>query len=692
MHLFRNMKTGVKLIASFLIVAIAAGVIGMIGILNISAMQENDVLLYEENTLGVVYSGNASVYYQQARFNAMKMTVASDPAEREKAIASVSYYMSAANDYLMKYQRKVTNDEDRELWHATSVLWAEYKAHLNQALQYVNNKHEDQALAYLLRETAATAEALQTAFENLTTYNTQLAADRSSANKSAAQNATLLMGGILAGGVIIAVLLGLLMTRSITKPVKAAAAQLATMAQGGDLAAIDVDTFSGEFRQIAQNLNDVRTSLHLLLEDSGMLADAAINGSLSTRADASRHQGGYRKIIEGVNETLDAVIVPIQESAAVLSEMQQGSLNVRVNGEYKGDHAIIKNAINDVVDIINACIQETAMVLGELSGGNLSIGITSEYRGDFVQLKQSINGIIDSLNRTLLDINTAADQVAAGTRQVSGGSQEISQGATEQASSLEELTASITQIASQTKQSVENANRANTLSKAAMQDAVAGNAQMKDMQNAMQEINQASADISRIIKVIDDIAFQTNILALNAAVEAARAGIHGKGFAVVAEEVRNLAAKSANAAKETTDLIEGSIKKAEAGTKIANDTAAALSSILTGVEKAVGLVSEIAAASNEQATAITQINGGIEQLSQVVQTNSATAEQAAAASEELSGQADLLKNMVGQFKLRQIGLSAPAAEPEAQTQPSLPTDNPECQAKPDLYEDAFGKY
>jgi len=228
----------------------------------------------------------------------------------------------------------------------------------------------------------------------------------------------------------------------------------------------------------------------------------------------------------------------------------------------------------------------------------------------------------------------------------------LSQGATEQASAIEELTASLEEVSSQTKLNAKNAGEANELAEIAKSNAEHGNRQMQEMLKAIEEINVASSNISKIIKVIDEIAFQTNILALNAAVEAARAGQHGKGFAVVAEEVRNLAARSANAAKETTDMIEGSINKTEGGTRIANETAKALNEIVGNISKVSDLVSNIAMASNEQASGVEQINQRIMQVSQVVQTNSATAEESAASSEELSGQASLLREMVGKYTLK----------------------------------------
>ncbi|MGE5415209.1 MAG: methyl-accepting chemotaxis protein, partial [Acidobacteriota bacterium] len=395
--------------------------------------------------------------------------------------------------------------------------------------------------------------------------------------------------------------------------------------------------------------------IELLIKDTMALAAASVDGKLSTRADVSKHHGEYRKIVQGINDTLDAVIDPVQEAAAVMNEMAKGNLQIRVTGNYKGDHAQIKDALNDTIDSVKGYINEVSNVLNEMANGNLDVSIQSEFRGDFIAMKDSINMIINAFNEVMEEINTAANQVASGSNQVSDSSQSLSQASTEQAASIEEITASITEVAAQTKQNAVNANQANELALSAKENAVQGDEEMQEMLKAMSEINESSANISKIIKVIDEIAFQTNILALNAAVEAARAGQHGKGFAVVAEEVRNLAARSANAAKETTVMIEGSIQKVEQGTKIANGTAEALNKIVGGVAKAADLVGNIAIASNEQATAIAQIDQGLAQVSDVTQMNTATAEQSASASQQLASQAELLKERVARFKLRKHG-------------------------------------
>ena len=351
----------------------------------------------------------------------------------------------------------------------------------------------------------------------------------------------------------------------------------------------------------------------------------------------------------------------------------------------------ISDSLHTSVNAIRAYIGEISAVLGDMSGGNLDTGINGDFKGDFMALKESINNIAQSLNMTLSEVNASSDQVATGTRHVSEGSQALSQGATEQASAVEQLTASISQIAEQTRGNAASAGNASRLSMQAREHAEIGNRQMKEMLKSMQDIDEASASISKIIKVIDDIAFQTNLLALNAAVEAARAGQHGKGFAVVAEEVRSLAGRSANAAKETTELIEGTVKKVEHGTRIATETAKALDGIVTSIEMTSQIVDGIAAASNEQATAATQITKGIEQVSQVVQNTSATAEESAAASEELSGQAAYLKEMVGHFRLRSDQKRASLQNP-AQSAPQIAAPK----AKPTISmgsgSGGFGKY
>lgn len=337
---------------------------------------------------------------------------------------------------------------------------------------------------------------------------------------------------------------------------------------------------------------------------------------------------------------------PVGKMVEAADKLAMGDVNVNVETDTRDEIGSLAESFGRMI----ANIQRQALAVERIAAGDLTIEVDVRSENDL--LGKKLFEMVEKNNEILTNINNAAEQVASGSKQVSDSSIALSQGATEQASSIEELTASLEEISSQTKLNAENANEASELAEASKSNALKGNNQMKEMLKAIEEINDASANISKIIKVIDDIAFQTNILALNAAVEAARAGQHGKGFAVVAEEVRNLAARSASAAKETTDMIENSIKKSEGGTKIARETADALNEILNSTEKVAILVNNISVASNEQATGIQQINQGIMQVSQVVQANSATSEESAAASEELSSQAVFLKDMVGKFNLK----------------------------------------
>ncbi|MCD4689152.1 MAG: CZB domain-containing protein [Desulfuromonadaceae bacterium] len=389
------------------------------------------------------------------------------------------------------------------------------------------------------------------------------------------------------------------------------------------------------------------------------------------------------------------IIGPLKRSCAMIEEMEKGHLDMRLNLTRQDE---IGQMAQSMDRFANSLQNEMVGSLQKLAASDLTFEVVPRdgqdaIRGALNQLGQDLNGLVSELY-------TSGEQIASGSMQVADGSQSLSQGATESAASVEEITASMTELASQTKQNAENATQANQLVLQAKDAAEKGNHQMQDMVGAMAEINEAGKNISKIIKVIDEIAFQTNLLALNAAVEAARAGQHGKGFAVVAEEVRNLAARSAQAAKETAELIEGSVQKTANGTQIAGQTESALKEIVTAVIKATDLVSEIAAASNEQSQGIGQINQGLNQIDQVTQQNTANAEESAAAAEELSGQAEQLRQMLSRFKLNdQVSLQRSNPVKSADTpafvaspaQISAATQQP-VQPTIALDDSEFGKY
>jgi len=349
-----------------------------------------------------------------------------------------------------------------------------------------------------------------------------------------------------------------------------------------------------------------------------------------------------------------SIVSPIKEVQSAMENISSGNLTVKLTHVSKDELGLLQNSVRHMSDFLNNVITDVEHILSSLGRGDFqadtSIG-EEHYVGVYSALLQSIRNVRDTLSSTLSQINESSDQVAMGANQVSAGAQALSQGATEQASSVEELAATISEISSAINNNAANAKDASNKSSAVKDRATEGSKQMAEMLTAMNEISESSNEIGKIVKTIEDIAFQTNILALNAAVEAARVGAAGKGFAVVADEVRNLASKSADASKNTSFLIDRSLQAVEHGSKIANETAQSLGEIVGGIDEVAVAINEISEASNTQAASVGQVSVGIDQISAVVQNNSATAEQSAAASEELSGQAQMLKNLVGQFKL-----------------------------------------
>ena len=399
---------------------------------------------------------------------------------------------------------------------------------------------------------------------------------------------------------------------------KKAMACLAQFAAGNFDAPLE--KFPGKKAFINENIELLRRNSKALIADADMLVRAAVEGKLSTRADATKHEGDFRKIVEGVNRTLDAVIKPVMEATDALESLARYDMRARVEGDYQGDHA---------------------------------------------RIKEALNGTAKALQDALSQVADAVEQVAEASQQIASSSQAVSQGSSEQASALEETSSSLEEMAGMTKQNADNTIQARTLAQTTKEAAEKGGHAMVRMTDAMEKIRAASEGTAEIIKDINDIAFQTNLLALNAAVEAARAGDAGRGFAVVAEEVRNLALRSKEAAKKTEDLIKQAVGHSENGRVITGEVASSLNEIVTAAAKVNDIVSEIAVASQEQSRGIEQVNTAMAEMDKVVQTAASNAEESSSAAEELASQSEELASLIQRFELDRSNRSNRRAAPAA---------------------------
>jgi methyl-accepting chemotaxis protein len=772
-----KLKIGVKLTLGFIIVALIAGMIGLVGTLNINRISRDSYAVYTRDIAVLDPMYKISTKLLQLQNNTFSYVL--DPNNRERYKRQIMSLQKQIDLELADLKKKDTTviDQLNNLERTIANYWDEETILLKLGAE---NKVTE-AIGQISQKLNPLANMVDSIIKSLFTTSNIEAKMKTEANFTTARQTTLFMVALAVIGILAALGLGTVISYSISRPMKRLAVAAEQLAVGDVNVAVttvnarnEVAVLTNGFAKMADSIReqaaavakiaagdldvDIKvkseqdllaksllveiTTLKALTAETGKLTAAASRGQLDVRGDAKRFSGEYQCLISGFNQTLDAVTAPLSEAGTVLGKMAVNDYTVAMEGNYQGllkdfagrinrvqqhllevqdlfcrvaqgdisrleeyraqgkqsendqlvpaavtmmealqnliaETEIIANAaargqltvrsdaakltgkyqeivvgINDALDQMAQPIGEALTVLEEMAQGNLDRTMDGIYQGDYARLQEGVNGTVRAFNLILGEINGGAEQVAAASRELSKGSEAVSRGATTQAATIEELSASVAAIADRIKQNAVQANQTVNLAETTKQSASHGNDQVQLMLAAMRQISDAAQGISKIIKVIEEIAFQTNILALNAAIEAARAGVAGKGFAVVAEEVRNLAGRSAAAAKETAELIEGSIEKTVDGMRIANQTAEALDQMVVAVTKAVALVNEIATASNDQATGITQINQGISQVALVTQSATATSEESAAASEELLGQAENLRQLVGRFRLK----------------------------------------
>ncbi|MGF7142780.1 methyl-accepting chemotaxis protein [Anaerotaenia torta] len=568
---FSNLKIGFKITCGFLMVTVIAGLIGVIGIISLNTVSTTYRASYSETTAALQYTERISSSFQEVRTNLFEMILADNTADKEDCISSIQDHRSTIDDNLNKYKALLAQYPPEEVeadLKLVANLEAAVNAFGNKRKEFMNGIGMDTARrseAYRILsdggELHALAQDMEAAIDALIDSNNAYAIEQMAAHDETAMRSEVTMGIFIIAGVIVAVLIGLLLARNLSK------------------------------------------RIGMIMEATGKLA--------------------------------------------------RGNLDVNIEVNSRDEIGVLAQTSRGMADTLKTIINDLTRGLTAFAEGNFALDSQAEdsYVGDYRPMLDSIRRMRDRLSDTLRNIDVAAEQVATGSDQVSGGAQALASGSTQQAAAVQQLTATVESIAEQAAENSATVAAASKSVQKSVEGVKEGNQHMEQLTRAMADIGSASSQIANISKVIEDIAFQTNILALNAAIEAARAGSAGKGFAVVAEEVRTLAAKSGEAAKQTTELIEHSVATVARGAEITGRTAKILKNVETSSAEVTESFGRMEQSIEEQNGAIGQIRQGLSQISTVVQTNAATAQENSATSEEMSAQAAMLRQEVGKFKL-----------------------------------------
>lgn len=676
----KNLSIRQKLLGGFISLGVIALVIGIIGITDIKRMDRQDKTMYQQVVNGLADLTDITTAFHQIRSSYRDMVNANAAAEIQKNIDLQATLFARIDSIAKHFQQTIKTDEGQRVFDQFQSALKDFKDNLPPMQTLAIQNRDTLAFKYMWGNLLIPVKNAEHAVVALTAYQVKLGDEISVQNDQIASTANISMIVFIILGFALSIILGYVIASNIGNIIKSINNEIKTLVDSavsgklnlrgnpeainfefreivvginatldavikplnvaatyvdriskGDIPEKITENYQGDFNAIKDNLNQCIEATNMLITDANKLAKAAAEGRLDVRAEADKHYGHFRKVVEGMNNTLDNVANPFRRSAEQIQRISVGDLPSVSNETYPGEYGTLKNSLDNLITANNQIIEKAKMIaLGDLT-------VSLEKRSEKDQLMIALNDMVQKTANVILQFQQASDYIAQVSLEISSGAQQMSQGASEQASASEEVSSSMEEMSSNIIQNTDNAQQTEKIAIAAAANILKGNSAASQSALAMREIASK-------ISIISEIAFQTNILALNAAVEAARAGEHGRGFAVVAAEVRKLAERSRVAADEINHVSKD-------GVEIATNAGEQLEAIVPEIEKTSRLVQEISAASIEQNSGAEQINGALQQLNQVTQQNASASEELATSAEELANQAEHLRELIGFFKI-----------------------------------------